>query len=61
VLLDDTKLRAFFGMGGEAFPYFVFVDAAGLVVARAQGELPKAALRDGARRLAAGESIFASS
>ncbi len=27
VLADDGKLRAFFGYGGQAFPYFVLVDA----------------------------------
>ena len=54
ILADDAKLRAFFGLGGEAFPYFVFVDADGKVVARASGELPARARsrrpRSGSRR-----------
>ncbi|MFO7592248.1 MAG: redoxin family protein [Acidimicrobiia bacterium] len=58
VLLDDAKLRAFFAAGGEAFPYFVFLDDAGVVVARAQGELSKASIRDATEKLAAGEPIF---
>jgi len=59
VLLDDAKLRAFFGSGGQAFPYFVMLDAAGVVVARAEGELGKAAIREAAEKLAAGAPIFA--
>ena len=58
VLLDDAKLRAFFGSGGQAFPYFVMLDADGVVVARAEGELSKASLREAATKLAAGEPIF---
>lgn len=58
VLLDDAKLRAFFGAGGQAFPYFVMLDAAGVVVARAEGELGKAAISEAATKLAAGEPVF---
>lgn len=58
VLLDDAKLRAFFAAGGEAFPYFVMLDADGVVVARAQGELSKASIKGAAEKLAAGEPIF---
>lgn len=58
VLLDDTKLRAFFASGGEAFPYFVLLDGDGVVVARASGELPKSVIRDAAANLAAGEPVF---
>ena len=58
VLLDDAKLRAFFGSGGQAFPYFVMLDAAGVVAARAEGELSKASIREAAEKLAAGEPIF---
>jgi cytochrome c biogenesis protein CcmG/thiol:disulfide interchange protein DsbE len=58
VLLDDKKLRAFFGYGGDAFPYFVFVGADGLVKARITGELGKEALAEIASRLVAGESLF---
>lgn len=58
VLLDDAKLRAFFGSGGQAFPYFVMLDAAGVVVGRAEGELGKASIREAAEKLAAGEPIF---
>ncbi len=58
VLADDEDLTAFFAYGGEAFPYFVFVDAEGEVVARASGELPADVLEEAAQRLAAGEPIF---
>ena len=60
ILADDAKLRAFFGLGGEAFPYFVFVDADGKVAARASGELSASAITAAAERLAAGEPIFTS-
>lgn len=60
VLADDAKLRAFFGLGGESFPYFVFVDADGKVVARASGELPAKTIETAVKRLAAGEPIFTS-
>ena len=59
VLADDGKLRAFFGYGGQAFPYFVLVDADGKVVARAAGELDPAAIAAAAAHLAKGESVFA--
>jgi len=58
VLADDEDLTAFFAYGGEAFPYFVFVDAEGEIVARASGELPADVLEEAAQRLAAGEPIF---
>ena len=61
VLADDAKLRAFFDYGGQAFPYFVFVDANGKVAARAAGELDPAAIAAGAAHLAKGESVFAKS
>jgi hypothetical protein len=61
VLADDSKLRAFRGFGGSAFPYFVFVDADGKVVARAQGELPAATITAAVADLAAGTPIFHSS
>ena len=61
VLADDARLRAFFGYGGQAFPYFVLLDAEGVVVARAEGELSEALIKDAAARLAAGEPIFATS
>jgi cytochrome c biogenesis protein CcmG, thiol:disulfide interchange protein DsbE len=57
VLADDARLRAFFAFGGKSFPYFVFVDAAGNVAARASGEIDPADLAEAARRLAAGESL----
>jgi thiol-disulfide isomerase/thioredoxin len=60
VLADDAKLRAFFGLGGESFPYFVLIDADGKVVARASGELPAETIANAAERLAAGEPIFTS-
>lgn len=58
VLADDDRLRAFFGFGGEAFPYFVFVDADGKVAARASGELPPETISASVERLVAGESLF---
>jgi thiol-disulfide isomerase/thioredoxin len=58
VLADDSDLRAFFGYGGEAFPYFVFVDADGKVAGRVSGELEPATLAGIAERLAAGQSLF---
>jgi thiol-disulfide isomerase/thioredoxin len=61
VLADDAKLRAFFGYGGEAFPYFVFLDADGKVVARATGELASKTIAAAAKDLAAGKSVFGSS
>jgi thiol-disulfide isomerase/thioredoxin len=60
ILADDAKLRAFFGLGGEAFPYFVFVGADGKVAARASGELSASSITTAAERLAAGEPIFTS-
>ena len=61
VLLDDAKLRAFFGSGGQAFPYFIVVDADGVVVARAEGELGKDVIRAAAANLVAGKPIFPAS
>jgi thiol-disulfide isomerase/thioredoxin len=58
VLADDSRLRAFFGYGGQAFPYFVFVGADGKVVARATGELPASTLVRAAERLVSGEPFF---
>jgi thiol-disulfide isomerase/thioredoxin len=58
VLADDGRLRAFISYGGQAFPYFVFVDADGKVVARASGELSKRTLTQAARKLVAGEPFF---
>ena len=58
VLADDSRLRAFFGYGGQAFPYFVFVDADGKVVARAAGELAPATIAATISRLAKGQSVF---
>lgn len=58
VFADDDRLRAFFAYGGEAFPYFVFVDADGKVAGRVSGELREGALAEIARRLAAGEPLF---
>jgi thiol-disulfide isomerase/thioredoxin len=60
VLADDAKLRAFFGLGGESFPYFVFIDADGKVVARASGELSAKTITTAVKHLAAGEPIFTS-
>ncbi len=61
VLADDAKLRAFFGYGGQAFPYFVLVGKDGKVVARAAGELDPAAIAAGAAHLAKGEPVFTKS
>jgi hypothetical protein len=58
VLADDGKLRAFAAYGGEAFPYFVFVDADGKVAGRATGELPATTITAAASRLASGEAFF---
>jgi len=58
VLADDASLRAFFGFGGDAFPFFVFVGTDGTVAARYSGELAPSALAEVAARLAAGESLF---
>jgi thiol-disulfide isomerase/thioredoxin len=58
VLADDADLHAFISYGGEAFPYFVLVDADGKVVARASGELSKSQLTQAAQKLAAGEPFF---
>jgi thiol-disulfide isomerase/thioredoxin len=58
VLADDSRLRGFFAFGGEAFPYFVFVDADGKVAARASGELSPNTISSAAERLVAGESLF---
>lgn len=61
VLADDAKLRAFQAFGGQAFPYFVLVDADGKVAARASGELDPETIVAAVERLKAGESIFAES
>ena len=58
VLLDDARLRAFFGYGGDAFPYFVFVGADGLVKGRITAELSKDDLAELAARLVADEPLF---
>ena len=58
VLADDGRLHAFVSYGGQAFPYFVFVDAEGKVVARVSGELPRSTLTQAAQKLAAGEPFF---
>jgi thiol-disulfide isomerase/thioredoxin len=60
VLADDAKLRGFFAYGGEAFPYFVLLDADGKVVARSSGEIDPEALATAAENLAAGTSVFGS-
>jgi hypothetical protein len=39
VLAATPRVRALTAFGGESFPFFVFVDADGKVVARASGEL----------------------
>lgn len=61
VLADDAELRAFIGYGGEAFPYFVLLDAEGKVVARATGEIAPKTIAAAAKNLAAGKSVFGSS
>jgi len=58
VLADDERLRAFFAYGGEAFPYFVFVDADGKVAGRVSGEIDPEVLALAAERLQAGRSLF---
>jgi thiol-disulfide isomerase/thioredoxin len=58
VLADDSKLRAFFGLGGQAFPYFVLVGSDGKVVARATGELEPAAIAAAVSKLAKGQPVF---
>ena len=58
VLADDDQLRAFFGYGGEAFPYFVFVGADGKVAGRVSGEIDPDSLATAAGNLAAGQSLF---
>jgi hypothetical protein len=58
VLLDDAKLRAFFGYGGDAFPYFVFVGADGTVKGRVTGELTTSTLSEAVDRLVADTSLF---
>jgi thiol-disulfide isomerase/thioredoxin len=61
VLADDARLRAFFGYGGDAFPYFVLLDAQGKVVGRATGEIAPKSIAAAAKNLAAGTSVFPSS
>jgi hypothetical protein len=58
VLADDARLRAFSAYGGDAFPFFVFVDADGKIAARATGELDPKTIAQAAKRLAAGKSLF---
>jgi thiol-disulfide isomerase/thioredoxin len=58
VLADDDRLRAFFGYGGEAFPYFVFVGADGKVAGRVSGEIDPDSLATAADNLVAGQSLF---
>jgi thiol-disulfide isomerase/thioredoxin len=58
VLADDGKLRALDAFGGDAFPYFVFVDADGKVAARISGELEPGTLAEAAARLVEGRSLF---
>ncbi len=57
VLADDASSTAFGAFGGDAFPFFVFVDADGLVAGRAVAELSKASLRATAANLVAGEPL----
>ncbi|MCJ7672097.1 MAG: TlpA family protein disulfide reductase [Acidimicrobiia bacterium] len=61
VLADDARLRGFFGYGGEAFPYFVLLDAQGKVAGRAAGEIESQAIADAAKNLAAGQPVFSAS
>jgi thiol-disulfide isomerase/thioredoxin len=58
VLADDANLRALDAFGGDAFPYFVFVDADGKVAARVSGELEPSTLTEAATRLQSGQSLF---
>jgi cytochrome c biogenesis protein CcmG, thiol:disulfide interchange protein DsbE len=61
VLADDGRLNAFFGFGGQAFPYFVFVGPDGKVVARAAGELPPSTVAAVVAKFAKGQSVFSKS
>ena len=53
ILADDSQLRGFSAYGGQAFPYFVFLDSTGTVVGRAEGELPASSIAAAAKKLAA--------
>ncbi len=61
VLADDAKAHALLAFGGDAFPFFVFIDASGKIAARASGELTPTTITAAARHLAAGQSLFSKS
>ncbi len=46
VMADSSSADALFAMGGDAFPFFVLLDADGTVVARESGELDPSDLSD---------------
>jgi len=56
VMVDSTKSTAARAYGLPAYPYFVFVDAAGKVVGRATGEIAPADLTKAFAALAAGKA-----
>ncbi|MSO78304.1 MAG: TlpA family protein disulfide reductase [Acidimicrobiia bacterium] len=58
VMVDDKRSRALVAMGGNSFPYFVFVAADGTVAWRTSGELPPDLITDIAARLVAGQPIL---
>jgi thiol-disulfide isomerase/thioredoxin len=58
VLADDAHAHALLAFGGDAFPFFVFIDASGKIVARASGELDPSSIAELARRLATGQSLY---
>jgi thiol-disulfide isomerase/thioredoxin len=58
VMADDDHARALLAFGGDAFPYFVFVDAGGKIQARASGELSPSTVAGALKRLAAGQPVI---
>jgi thiol-disulfide isomerase/thioredoxin len=58
VLADSADTVALQAYGGTGFPFFVFLDAEGKVVARASGELPPKLIKAAAKKLAAGKPVF---
>jgi thiol-disulfide isomerase/thioredoxin len=57
VMADSTRQTAAVAYGINAYPYFVFVDAQGKVVGRADGEIAPAALKKILTALATGKPL----
>jgi thiol-disulfide isomerase/thioredoxin len=58
ILADDANGRGCLALGCTFYPFMVFVDAQGKVVARSGGEVPPASLAKAAKNLVAGTPVL---